>query len=68
VDLGGLSVRDASEIPSIAESDFLWFLTPDSRPEPDCLDELLDAIGETESIAAVGTQTHARRDASSPPE
>ncbi|WP_210605136.1 glycosyl transferase [Brevibacterium oceani] len=54
VDLGGLSVRDASEIPAIAESDFLWFLTPDSRPEPDCLDELLDAIGETESIAAVG--------------
>jgi hypothetical protein len=54
VDLGGRSVRDASEIPAIAESDFLWFLTPDSRPEPDCLDELLDAIGQTESVAAVG--------------
>ena len=54
VDLGGRTVREAGEMPEIAESDFLWFLTPDSRPEPDCLDELLDAIGETESIAAVG--------------
>ncbi|WP_209325305.1 glycosyl transferase [Brevibacterium renqingii] len=54
VDLGGRSVREASEIPVVAESDFLWFLTPDARPEPDCLDELLDAIGETESVAAVG--------------
>ncbi|WP_166825769.1 glycosyltransferase family protein [Brevibacterium limosum] len=54
VDLGGRTVRDAGEMPEIAESDYLWFLTPDSRPEPDCLDELLDAIGETESIAAVG--------------
>src|SRR5690625_7627139 len=41
VDLGGRSVREACEIPAIAESDYLWFLTPDSRPEPDCLDELL---------------------------
>ncbi|MGC2940301.1 MULTISPECIES: glycosyl transferase [unclassified Brevibacterium] len=54
VDLGGRTVREAGEMPEVAESDFLWFLTPDSRPEPDCLDELLDAIGETESIAAVG--------------
>ena len=54
VDLGGRSVREACEIPAIAESDYLWFLTHDSRPEPDCLDELLDAIGETESVAAVG--------------
>ncbi|UVI37413.1 glycosyl transferase [Brevibacterium spongiae] len=54
VDLGGQSVREAAEDPAVADSDFLWFLTPDSRPEPDCLDELLDAIGETESIAAVG--------------
>ncbi|WP_432791380.1 glycosyl transferase [Brevibacterium sp. K11IcPPYGO002] len=54
VDLGGRTVREAGEMPDVAESDFLWFLTPDSRPEPDCLDELLDAIGETESIAAVG--------------
>ena len=45
VDLGGRTVREAGEMPEIAESDFLWFLTPDSRPEPDCLDELLDAIG-----------------------
>ncbi|WP_025777162.1 glycosyl transferase [Brevibacterium sp. VCM10] len=54
VDLGGRTVREAGEMPDVADSDFLWFLTPDSRPEPDCLDELLDAIGETESIAAVG--------------
>ncbi len=54
VDLGGRTVREAGEMPEVADSDFLWFLTPDSRPEPGCLDELLDAIGETESIAAVG--------------
>ncbi|SMX79388.1 glycosyl transferase [Brevibacterium linens] len=54
VDLGGRTVREAGEMPDVADSDFLWFLTPDSRPEPGCLDELLDAIGETESIAAVG--------------
>ena len=54
VDLGGRAVDEAATDPVIADSDYLWFLTPDSRPEPDCLDELLDAIGETESIAAVG--------------
>lgn len=54
VDLGGLAVTEALELPAVAESTHLWFLTPDSRPEPDCLEELLDAIGATESIAAVG--------------
>ncbi|MGC3021395.1 MULTISPECIES: glycosyltransferase family 2 protein [unclassified Brevibacterium] len=54
VDLGGRTLTEATEDPAVANSDYLWFLTPDCRPEPGCLDELLDAIGETESIAAVG--------------
>ncbi|SMX78111.1 glycosyltransferase [Brevibacterium antiquum] len=54
VDLGGLAVREALALPAVADSTHLWFLTADSRPEPDCLGELLDAIGATESIAAVG--------------
>ena len=54
VDLGGLAVTEALALPEVAESTHLWFLTADSRPEPDCLEELLDAIGATESIAAVG--------------
>ena len=54
VDLGGLAVKEALALPEVARSSHLWFLTPDSRPEPECLDELLDAIGATESIGAVG--------------
>ncbi|WP_350271049.1 glycosyl transferase [Brevibacterium sp. CBA3109] len=54
VDLGGLAVREALALPAVADSTYLWFLTADSRPESDCLGELLDAIGATESIAAVG--------------
>lgn len=54
VDLGGLAVTDALALPEVADSTHLWFLTADSRPEPECLEELLDAIGATESIAAVG--------------
>lgn len=54
VDLGGLAVTEALALPEVADSNHLWFLTPDSRPDSDCLDELLDAIGATESIAAVG--------------
>ncbi|MCF2574229.1 glycosyl transferase [Brevibacterium sp. UCMA 11754] len=54
VDLGGLAVTEALALPEVADSTHLWFLTADSRPEPDCLEELLDAIGATESIAAVG--------------
>lgn len=54
VDLGGLAVKEALALPEVAHSSHLWFLTPDSRPEPDCLDELLDAISATESIGAVG--------------
>ena len=54
VDLGGLAVTEAMALPEVAHSTHLWFLTPDSRPGPDCLEELIDAIGATESIAAVG--------------
>ncbi len=54
VDLGGLAVSEALSLPAVADSSHLWFLTPDSRPAPGCLDELLDALGATESIAAVG--------------
>ncbi|MDN6602659.1 glycosyl transferase [Brevibacterium sp.] len=54
VDLGGLSVTEALALPEVAGSTHLWFLTADSRPAPECLEELLDAIGATESIAAVG--------------
>ncbi|GAA1849334.1 glycosyl transferase [Brevibacterium marinum] len=54
VDLGGLAVTEALALPAVAGSTHLWFLTPDSRPGPECLEELLDAIGATESIAAVG--------------
>ncbi|RBP66138.1 hypothetical protein DFO66_10381 [Brevibacterium sanguinis] len=62
VDLGGLAVSEALALPAVAGSTHLWFLTPDSRPDPDCLDELLEAIGATESIAAVGPKImHAER-------
>ncbi|WP_344251293.1 glycosyl transferase, partial [Brevibacterium sanguinis] len=54
VDLGGLAVSEALALPAVAGSDYLWFLTPDSRPAPGCLDELLDAIGAADSVAAVG--------------
>lgn len=54
VDLGGLAVTEAIELPAVSGSEYLWFLTPDSRPEPGCLDELIEAISATESIAAVG--------------
>ncbi|MGO2375588.1 glycosyl transferase [Brevibacterium aurantiacum] len=54
VDLGGLAVTEAMALPEVADSTHLWFLTADSRPEPECLEELLEAIGATESIAAVG--------------
>lgn len=54
VDLGGLAVSEALSLPAVAKSSHLWFLTHDCRPAPGCLDELLDAIGATESIAAVG--------------
>ena len=54
VDLGGLAVKEALALPEVARSSHLWFLTPDSRPDPDCLEELLDAISATESIGAVG--------------
>ncbi|GAA1528625.1 glycosyltransferase [Brevibacterium picturae] len=62
VDLGGLAVTEAQTLPEVAGSTHLWFLTADSRPEPECLEELLDAIGETESIGAVGPKImHADR-------
>ncbi|KZE22146.1 MULTISPECIES: hypothetical protein [Brevibacterium] len=54
VDLGGLTVTEALALPAVSGSEYLWFLTPDSRPEPGCLDELVEAISATESIAAVG--------------
>ena len=54
VDLGGLAVKEALALPEVARSTHLWFLTSGSRPEPDCLEELLDAISATESIGAVG--------------
>ena len=54
VDLGGLTVTEALALPAVSSSEYLWFLTPDSRPEPGCLDELVEAISATESIAAVG--------------
>ncbi|SMX68318.1 hypothetical protein BSP239C_00236 [Brevibacterium sp. 239c] len=59
VDLGGLAVTQALALPEVADSTHLWFLSADSRPDPECLEELLDAIGATESIAAVGPKiTH----------
>lgn len=62
VDLGGLAVKDALELSAVSESEFLWFLTPDSDPAADCLDELLDTIGSTASVAAVGPKImHASR-------
>lgn len=54
VDLGGLTVTEALALPAVSGSEYLWFLTPDSRLEPGCLDELVEAISATESIAAVG--------------
>lgn len=54
VDLGGLTVTEALALSAVSGSEYLWFLTPDSRPEPGCLDELVEAISATESIAAVG--------------
>lgn len=54
VHFGGLSWTEILNLDEVAHASHLWFLTPDSRPEPQCLEELLDAISATESIAAVG--------------
>lgn len=54
VELGGRSASELLALPAVADSAYLWFLTSDSRPDDHCLDELLDAVAATDSIAAAG--------------